>query len=43
MKYGVFQFSTDGAMRIDELAREVEARRLESLFVPESRSPIPRS
>ena len=35
MKYGVFQFSTDDAIRIDELAREVEARQLESLFVPE--------
>ena len=35
MKYGVYQFSTDYAIRIDELAREVEARGLESLFVPE--------
>ena len=35
MKYGVFQFSTDYAMRIDDLARELEARSLESLFVPE--------
>jgi probable F420-dependent oxidoreductase len=35
MKYGVFQFSTDYSMRIDELARAVEARQLESLFVPE--------
>jgi len=35
MKYGVYQFSTDYAIRIDELAREVEARNLESLFVPE--------
>ena len=35
MKYGVFQFSTDYAIRIDELAREVEGRSLESLFVPE--------
>src|SRR5262245_40722796 len=35
MNYGVFQFSTDYAMRIDDLAREVEARGLESLFVPE--------
>ena len=35
MKYGVFQFSTDYAMRIDELARETEARGFESLFVPE--------
>ena len=35
MKYGVFQFSTDYAMRIDDLAREVEGHGLESLFVPE--------
>ena len=35
MKYGVFQFSTDYAIRIDELAREVEARPFESMFVPE--------
>lgn len=35
MKYGVFQFSTDYAIRIDELARETEARGFESLFVPE--------
>jgi probable F420-dependent oxidoreductase len=35
MKYGVFQFSTDYAMRIDDLAREVEGRGFESLFVPE--------
>ena len=35
MKYGVFQFSTDYAMRVDDLARAVEARGLESLFVPE--------
>ena len=48
MKYGVFQFATDYAMRIDELAREVEARQFESLFVPEHthipvsrRSPFP--
>jgi probable F420-dependent oxidoreductase len=48
MHYGVFQFSTDYAMRIDELARAVEERGLESLFVPEHthipasrRSPFP--
>ncbi|MGH7401536.1 MAG: hypothetical protein ACREKQ_03850 [Candidatus Rokuibacteriota bacterium] len=35
MKYGVFQFSPDYAMRIDDLARETEARGFESLFVPE--------
>jgi probable F420-dependent oxidoreductase len=35
MKYGVFQFSTDYAIRIDDLARETEARGFESLFVPE--------
>ena len=35
MKYGVFQFSTDYAIRIDDLACETEARGFESLFVPE--------
>src|SRR6476646_1342564 len=35
MKYGVFQFSTDYAIRIDDLARETEGRGFESLFVPE--------
>jgi len=35
MKYGVFQFSTDYAIRIEDLARETEARGFESLFVPE--------
>ena len=35
MKYGVFQFATDYAIRIDELARAAEARGFESLFVPE--------
>ena len=35
MKLGVFMFATDYAMRIDDLAREVEARGFESLFVPE--------
>jgi len=35
MKYGVFQFSTDYAIRIDDLARETEARGFETLFVPE--------
>ena len=35
MKLGVFIFATDYAMRIDDLAREVEARGFESLFVPE--------
>ena len=35
MDIGVFQFSTDYAMRIDELARAVEDRGFESLFVPE--------
>jgi len=35
MHLGVFMFATDYAIRIDELAREVEARGLESLFVPE--------
>jgi probable F420-dependent oxidoreductase len=35
MKYGVYQFNTDDAIRADELGREVEARGFESLFVPE--------
>jgi len=35
MKYGVYQFSTDYAMRADDLARAVEGRGFESLFVPE--------
>lgn len=35
MDIGVFQFSTDYAIRIDELARETESRGFESLFVPE--------
>ena len=35
MKIGVTIFATDYAIQIDELAREVEARGLESLFVPE--------
>ena len=42
MKYGVYQFNTDYAMRADELGREVEARGFESLFVPEH-SHIPAS
>lgn len=32
---GIFIFATDYAMRIDDLAREAEARGFESLFVPE--------
>jgi alkanesulfonate monooxygenase SsuD/methylene tetrahydromethanopterin reductase-like flavin-dependent oxidoreductase (luciferase family) len=35
MNYGVYQFSTDYAMRVDDLARAVEERGLESLFLPE--------
>src|SRR5438552_17557 len=35
MDIGVFIFATDYSMRLDELARELEARRFESLFVPE--------
>ena len=35
MDIGTFIFATDYAMRIDDLAREVEARGFESLFVPE--------
>jgi probable F420-dependent oxidoreductase len=35
MHIGVCMFATDYAIRIDELAREVESRGFESLFVPE--------
>jgi probable F420-dependent oxidoreductase len=42
MKYGVYQFATDYAMAIDELARATEARGFESLFVPEH-THIPKS
>jgi len=35
MHIGVCMFATDYAIRIDELAREAEARGFESLFVPE--------
>ena len=35
MDIGVTMFSTDYSMRIDDLAREVEARGFESLLVPE--------
>ena len=35
MKLGVFQFSTDYAMPIGDLAREVEDRGFESLWIPE--------
>jgi len=35
MKYGVFMFATDYAIRPDDLARAVEERNLESLWVPE--------
>src|SRR5437867_12896601 len=35
MDIGVFIFATEYSMRLDELARELEARRSESLFVPE--------
>ena len=35
MKLGICMFATDYAIRIDDLAREVEARGFESLFVPE--------
>ena len=35
MDIGAFIFATDYAIRIDELARELEARGFESLFVPE--------
>jgi len=42
MKYGVFIFPTDTAIRPDELAREVEGRGFESLWFPEH-SHIPAS
>ena len=35
MHTGVLMFATDYSIRIDELARETEARGFESLFVPE--------
>src|SRR2546430_16100068 len=35
MDIGVFIFATEYSMRLDVLARELEARRFESLFVPE--------
>ncbi|MDH3714252.1 MAG: LLM class F420-dependent oxidoreductase [Gammaproteobacteria bacterium] len=35
MKIGVYIFATDYTIAIDELARELEARGFESLFVPE--------
>jgi probable F420-dependent oxidoreductase len=35
MRHGVFMFPTEYAMRIDELARALEDRGFESLFVPE--------
>jgi probable F420-dependent oxidoreductase len=42
MKFGVFMFPTDTAIRPDELAREVEARGFDSLWFPEH-SHIPSS
>ncbi len=35
MKFGVTMFATDYSMRPDDLAREVEARGFESLWLPE--------
>lgn len=35
MKLGLLIFATDYSIRMDDLAREVEARGYESLFVPE--------
>jgi probable F420-dependent oxidoreductase len=35
MDIGVFMFPTEYAIRVDELARELEARGFESLFLPE--------
>jgi len=42
MKFGVSMFNTDYSIRIDELARAVEARGFESLWVPEH-THIPKS
>jgi probable F420-dependent oxidoreductase len=42
MKFGVSIFNTDYSMRIDELARALEARGLESLWLPEH-THIPKS
>jgi alkanesulfonate monooxygenase SsuD/methylene tetrahydromethanopterin reductase-like flavin-dependent oxidoreductase (luciferase family) len=42
MQLGVNMFNTDYSIRIDELAREVEARGFESLWVPEH-THIPKS
>jgi len=42
MKFGVFMFPTDTAIRPDHLAREVEARGLDSIWFPEH-SHIPSS
>jgi len=42
MKFGVAMFNTDYSMRIDHLAREVEARGFESLWLPEH-THIPKS
>ncbi|MFZ0015639.1 MAG: LLM class flavin-dependent oxidoreductase, partial [Acidimicrobiia bacterium] len=44
MRYGVFMFPTDTAIRPDELAREVEKRGFESLWFPEhSHIPVSRA
>lgn len=43
MRYGVFMFPTDTAIRPDELATEVESRGFESLWLPEhSHIPVSR-
>ncbi|HET7847028.1 MAG TPA: LLM class F420-dependent oxidoreductase [Acidimicrobiia bacterium] len=43
MKFGVFMFATDTAIRPDDLAREVESRGFESLWFPEhSHIPVSR-
>jgi len=42
MKFGVSIFNTDFSIRIDELAREIEARGFESLWLPEH-THIPKS
>jgi len=42
MKFGVSIFNTDDSIRIDELARALEARGFESLWLPEH-THIPKS
>ena len=42
MQFGVFIFNTDYSIRIDELARALEERGFESLWLPEH-THIPKS